>query len=43
MLKKLLVVALAGFGGYFAYKQTKKSKSAPDTWADAVDPVTPAH
>jgi hypothetical protein len=45
MLKKLLlVVALAGFGGYFAYKKTKQSRTTgQDTWADAVDPVNPGH
>ena len=40
-MKKLLVVALAGFGGYFAYKKTRKSKPEQDLWADAVDPVAP--
>ncbi len=40
-MKKILVVALAGFGGYFAYKKSRKAKSEQDLWADAVDPVNP--
>jgi hypothetical protein len=43
MVKKLLVVALACFGGYVAYKKTRRSKPEHDLWADAVDPVKPGH
>jgi hypothetical protein len=43
MLKKLLLVALVCFGGYFAYKKSQQAKAELDSWADAVDPVAPGH
>lgn len=41
MLRKLLLVLLAGVGGYFVYKKTQQSRADKDLWAEAVDPVTP--
>ncbi|MGW6280334.1 DLW-39 family protein [Kribbella sp. NPDC055071] len=41
MLRKLLLVLLAGIGGYFVYKKTQQSRADKDLWAEAVDPVTP--
>lgn len=41
MLRKLLLVLLAGIGGYFVYKKTQQSRAEKDLWAEAVDPVTP--
>lgn len=42
MLKKLLLVALAGIGGYFAYKKTQQGKVDEDLWSVAVDRVEPS-
>ncbi len=39
MLKKLLLAALACFGGYFAYKKSQQAKAEQDLWAEAVDSV----
>ena len=41
MLRKILLVLLAGIGGYFAYKKTQQSRAEKDLWAEAVDPVNP--
>jgi hypothetical protein len=41
VLRKLLLVLLAGIGGYFFYKKTQQSRAEQDLWAEAVDPVTP--
>jgi hypothetical protein len=41
VLRKLLLVLLAGIGGYFVYKKTQQSRADKDLWAEAVDPVTP--
>ena len=41
MLRKTLLVLLAGIGGYFVYKKTQQSRADKDLWAEAVDPVTP--
>ena len=41
MLKKVLLVVVAGLGGYFAYKKSQQAKAEQDLWAEAVDPVTP--
>ncbi|GAA1620019.1 hypothetical protein GCM10009744_03520 [Kribbella alba] len=41
MLKKVLLVLLAGVGGYFMYKKTQQARAEQDLWAEAVDPVTP--
>jgi len=43
VLKKLLVAALACFGGYFAYKKSQQAKAEQDLWAEAVDKVAPSH
>ncbi|WP_238161857.1 DLW-39 family protein [Kribbella antibiotica] len=43
MFRKILLVLLAGIGGYFAYKKTQQSRADKDLWAEAVDPVTPGH
>jgi hypothetical protein len=42
-MKKLLLVVVAGVGGYFAYKKSQQAKAEQDLWAEAVDPVTPGH
>jgi hypothetical protein len=41
VLKKVLLVLLAGVGGYFMYKKTQQARAEQDLWAEAVDPVTP--
>lgn len=41
MLKKLLLVAAACVGGYFAYRRTQQGKAEQDLWAEATDPVKP--
>ena len=41
MLKKVLLVVVAGLGGYFAYKKSQQAKAEQDLWAEAVDSVTP--
>jgi hypothetical protein len=41
VLKKVLLVVVAGLGGYFAYKKSQQAKAEQDLWAEAVDPVTP--
>ena len=43
MLRKILLVLVAGIGGYFAYKKTQQARAEQDLWAEAVDPVTPGH
>ena len=43
MLRKILLVLLAGIGVYFAYKKTQQSRAEKDLWAEAVDRVTPGH
>ena len=43
MLRKILLVLLAGIGGYFAYKKTQQARAEKDLWAEAVDRVTPGH
>ncbi|GAA1567823.1 DLW-39 family protein [Kribbella solani] len=43
MLRKILLVLLAGIGGYFAYKKTQQSRADKDLWSEAVDSVTPGH
>ena len=43
MLRKVLLVLLAGIGGYFAYKKTQQSRAEKDLWAEAVDRVDPGH
>ncbi|MEV5960692.1 DLW-39 family protein [Kribbella sp. NPDC051952] len=40
-MRKLLLVLLAGIGGYFVFKKTQQSRAEKDLWAEAVDPVTP--
>jgi len=42
VLKKVLLVAVACVGGYFAYRKTQQGKLDNDLWAEAVDPVTPS-
>jgi hypothetical protein len=41
VLRKILLVLVAGIGGYFAYKKTQQARAEKDLWAEAVDPVTP--
>jgi hypothetical protein len=41
VLKKVLLVVLAGVGGYFAYKKSQQAKAEQDLWAEAVDRVAP--
>jgi hypothetical protein len=43
VLRKILLVLLAGIGGYFAYKKTQQSRAEKDLWAEAVDRVPPGH
>jgi hypothetical protein len=43
MVKKVVLVLVAGVGGYFAYKKTQSTKAEQDLWAEAVDPVSPGH
>jgi hypothetical protein len=43
VLRKVLLVLLAGIGGYFAYKKTQQSRADKDLWAEAVDRVAPGH
>ena len=41
MLRKIMLVLLAGVGGYFVYKKTQQSRAEKDLWAEVADPVTP--
>ena len=42
MVKKLLLVALVGLGGWFLYKRLQAGKEEQNLWAEATDTVSPA-
>jgi len=41
-LKKLLLVALAAVGGFFAYRQIQADRAEQELWTEATDPVPAA-
>jgi hypothetical protein len=38
-MKKLLLVALVGVGGFLVYRQLQADKAEQDLWTEATDPV----
>ncbi|MEU8223354.1 DLW-39 family protein [Kribbella sp. NPDC048915] len=42
-MRKIMLVLLAGVGGYFVYKKTQQARADQDLWAEVADPVTPGH
>ena len=38
-MKKLLLVALVGVGGFLVYRQLQADKVEQDRWTEATDPI----